>query len=73
MKTIYPWTLADLPEHYDTDEGTNHRRDRQPDDTFVLVKEYISSPDLRQLPLLVLTCESRETYAMTTSSHLVST
>lgn len=63
-------TLSDIPEHYECDEGNNHRRARHPQDVFCLVKEYISSADLRQRPLLVLTHESRATFALTTQSHL---
>ena len=60
-------TLADIPEQMEMDEGTNHRRGKDPDDTFVLVKRYISAVELRQPPLLVLTPEHRNTFALMTN------
>lgn len=62
--------MADIPDHYETDEGTRSRRAKHPEDIFCLVKEYICSPDLRQQPLLVLTHEDRQTFPLTTSSVL---
>lgn len=58
---------ADIPDCFDLDEGTNKRREKQADDVFVLVKEYISSVELRQPPLLALTAESRPSFPMTTT------
>ena len=71
-ETTHWWCapLSDLPNHLDIDEGTNHRREKLEDDTFVLVKEYISSTELRQPPLLVLTAEHRATYSLTTNRNL---
>lgn len=66
-------TLTDLPDHLDQDEGTKCRRPRSPDDIFVLVKEYISSTELRQPPLLVLTAESRLSFPLTTNRTWVRT
>lgn len=63
-------SLWDLPDHLDVDEGTNRRREKQIQDTFVLVKEYISSTELRQPPLLVLTPESKASYTLTTNRIL---
>lgn len=60
-------SLTDLPNHLDIDEGTNRRRQRQDDDTFVMVKEYVASTDLRQPPLLVLTAEDAATYPLVTN------
>ena len=57
---------ADLPENYETNEGTNSRRAKHPDDILVLVKEYIASANLAQLPLLVLTPESRQVFRLST-------
>ena len=64
------WTqsLADLPESYDTDEGTNSRRAKDVDDVLVLVKEYISSTTLGQKPLLVMVPANRSSYPLTTRS-----
>lgn len=42
-----------------------------PHDTFVLVKEYICSPTLRQRPLLVLTAESKHRFLLTTDRCLI--
>lgn len=39
-------------------------------DVFVMVKEYISSVDLAQQPLLVLTHQHRNTFPLTTLSPL---
>lgn len=58
--------LKDIPTNYEFDEGTNRRREKHPDDVFVLVKEYISSTTLRQPPLLVLTAESKQRFLLTT-------
>lgn len=60
--------MADLPENYETDEGTLSRREKLGEDVFVLVKEYISSSDLRQRPLLVMTPASRMTFPLKTNS-----
>ena len=62
-------TLIDLPESFEQDEGTNSRRAKHPEDIFVLTKEYISSTELRQKPLLVMTPENRDTYPLTTTSN----
>ena len=59
-----------MPNHLDIDEGTNRRREKLEDDTFVLVKEYISSTELRQPPLLVLTAQHKDTSALTTNRDL---
>lgn len=64
-------TLTDLPESFEQDEGTNSRRAKHPEDVFVLTKEYISSTELRQKPLLVMTPENRDTYPSTTTSNYV--
>lgn len=64
-------TLTDLPESFEQDEGTNSRRAKHPEDVFVLTKEYISSTELRQKPLLVMTPENRDTYPLTTTSNYV--
>ena len=57
---------ADLPDSYETNEGSNSRRAKHPDDILVLVKEYIASANLAQLPLLVLTPESRQAFRLST-------
>ena len=62
--------LPDLPANYEVDEGTNHRRAPHPLDVFVMVKEYISSVDLAQPPLLVLTHQHRSSFPLTILSHL---
>lgn len=51
----------------DQDEGTSRRRAKNDNDTFVLVKEYISSEQLRQPPLLVLRAEDRDSFPLTTN------
>ena len=59
--------VADIPDQIDKDEGTNSRRPKHQDDVFALVKEYISSSELRQPPLLVLVPENRQRFTLTTS------
>ena len=61
---------ADLPHHYQPDEGTHRNRVKRDGDVFLLVKEYISSTELRQNPLLAMTAESAASYPLTTNSNL---
>lgn len=61
--------MADIPESYDTDEGTNSRRAKHADDVLVVVKEYISSTTLGQKPLLVMVPENRLSFPLTTHSY----
>lgn len=61
-----------MPSSYVLDEGSQARRGRvkRDNDVFVLVKEYISSTELRQAPMLALTAESAASYALTTQRSL---
>lgn len=46
------------------------RREKRDNDTFIMVKEYISSSELRQPPLLVLREEDKATFALTTDRNM---
>lgn len=63
--------LTDIPAALDVNEGSKRNREKKPDDVFVLVKEYISSVELRQPPLLAMTSESRASFPLTTSCQLI--
>ena len=63
-------TLKDLPEQFELQEGRDRRRAKDPQDVFVMVKEYISSTEMRRLPMLVLTPSHRATFTLTTDRYL---
>jgi len=61
--------LQDVPEAFETNEGTNHRRAKSPHDVFVIVKEYISSTQIAQQPLLAQTEENKLTFPLVTTRN----
>ena len=52
------------------DEGKHKRRAKREDDVFVLVKEYISSTEMRQKPLLCLRGEDAAGFPLLTERCL---
>lgn len=64
---IFAQPLADIPDDIECNEGTNRRRGKDPDDVMVCVKEYISSPEFRQQPMLVLTPDNQARFTLVTN------
>ena len=62
--------MSDLPD-VEIDEGKWVQRAKHEDDTFVIVKEYISSVEMRQKPLLCQLAEHAVTYPLLTDRRVV--